>query len=306
MGSSDGLQRHPSEKAEKTVITRQLNLRLIAAAIRKAIECYSTFFSKPIDNICYDTLAAEYADVFDEAVAYSLLEAGGIGEKDHLNLWCIGKVLQPSQYIESGIYTGSSLHALLKSGTIEDIVGIDPNLNNLKINPADLADATLISDKDFSEIDFQQVASPHLVYFDDHINAAKRIIEAHQKGFKVLLFDDATGVEGVCQRLYPAIPTIPMISNYELLSVGDIISWSFPMHRRVTLKSRLKQLVTGKSLGSWTRVDLEISEDFINLCEEANKLIKKVEKLPDLGDYIHQQWPHSSVDTSKFLIQLKD
>ena len=106
---------------------------------------------------------------------------------------------------------GSSIHAFMNSPAIKKIFAIDPDLRNLKIPRKSIPGAELIDEKDFSQIDFVLSGMKALVYFDDHIDTARRIIQASQKGFRYVLFDDSTGLEGICQRFYPAIPTIPMI-----------------------------------------------------------------------------------------------
>ena len=171
----------------------------------------------------------------------------------------------------------------------------------------------LIDDRDFSQLDFQNVPLPHLVFFDDHIDAARRIIEAYIKGFKYLLFDDAMGMEGMCQRLYPAAPTIPMIANCELLSVGDRISWSseLPPDERI---ENAHILDTPREAGSIQsddrpaaiRTTLEITQELLVLCQKAKGLIHKIEKLPELGDFVHQRRPENSMDSTKYLVMLNN
>lgn len=307
MGKSDGLKRTLSEKMKRTTASDRLRRSLISAAIDKAVRFYVDFFNADCEVDCTSDLAEEYEKVYAEAKKLSLMESGGISEKDHLNLWCLGKVLQPKHYVESGVFIGSSFHALLSSGAIDKIVGIDPNLEKLRIPPSQLQRAQMIDDKDFSELEFPDLHFRNLVYFDDHINAAKRIIEAHEKGFKYLLIDDATGFEGICQRLYPAVPTVPMLMNPEIFAKGDTLSWSFEPTSKVSLK-KIKNLFwrRNRSETAKQRVALEITPDFIALCENARGRVHRVEKLPELGDFIYQEWPGKSIDTTKFIIELCD
>ncbi|MDP1171564.1 hypothetical protein, partial [Klebsiella pneumoniae] len=84
-----------------------------------------------------------------------------------------------------------------------------------------------IGDMDFSELQLDiEDDEVSLAYFDDHVDSAARILQASEKGLKYLVFDDSTGLEGVCQRAYPAVPTIPMILDIECFRPGDRMAWT--------------------------------------------------------------------------------
>lgn len=289
MGNDDVLIRSDSGSNKKTYITPKLRTKLLRVAMIRAFDFYTAFFRKAGCPLDYDKLVLQYEIIFSHAVSLGLFEAGGISEKDHLNLWCLGQIYSPEVYLESGVFIGSSLHAFIQSPDLKKVIAIDPNLGVLKIPEDDIPGAKLIGDKDFSQLDINFSGSRSLAYFDDHINTADRIIQASRMGLTHLLFDDSTGLEGVCQRLYPAVPTIPMIVDYELLSAGDELSWSY---------------MREGSNEEATLVSLNIDEAFIDKCQMAKVRIKNFCKIPDLGDYIPQSYPAKTVDTSKFLVEL--
>jgi hypothetical protein len=288
MGKTDGIERLASDGNELTFISDGLRKKLTTAAITAAFEFYSVFFDKQLLNIDYKNLYAQYEKIYEEAISLGLFVEGGIKEKDHLNFWCLANVLEPDIYIESGVFIGTSLHAFINASCIKEVVAIDPYLESLKVPHWNIPGRTLINDRDFSQIEFKLFEKESLVYFDDHINTADRIIQAYNKGFRYLLFDDSTGLEGVCQRLYPAVPTIPMIMNCELLSPGDKISWFF---KNVSVDP--------------TRVILSISKELVDKCLYAKSVVKQCFKIPDLGEYIPQNTPEKVVDTSKYIVELK-
>lgn len=288
MGHKDGIVRTASVKNTQTFISDGLREKLTTAAIRTACEFYSIFFVKPLLNVDYPKLYNQYEKIYSDAISLGLFIEGGIREKDHLNYWCLGYVLAPEVYIESGVFIGTSLHAFVRSPHIKKVVAIDPYLETLKVPHEDIPKCALIDDKDFSQIEFEHLGNESLVYFDDHINTADRILQAYDKGFRYVLFDDSTGLEGVCQRLYPAIPTIPMIMNCEILEPGDELSWSFQ----------------SESVDS-TRVSFSITQDLVDKCFQSRGVIKRYAKIPDLGEYIPQSYPEKVVDTSKYLVELK-
>lgn len=288
MGVNDWLERSDSTQNEQTFISKQLWIKLVTNSIQRAYRFYSEFFNIPIENIDYEKLTYDYEEHYLHAISLGLFQSGGIREKDHLNLWCLSQVFLPEVYIESGVFIGSSLHAFINTSSIKQIYAIDPNINRLNIPKENLSKVKLISDQDFSQIKFNLSGIKSLVYFDDHINTAKRIIQASEKGLQYLLFDDSTGLEGICQRLYPALPTIPMIINSDLLSPGDKLHWSFSTTNRAK-----------------TRVKLNITEEFINECNMAKSLINSYQQIPNLGEMIPQLNPEKMNDQNKYLIQLK-
>lgn len=304
MGSDDWLIRSSAKVDESTYISPGLRKNLIIAAMSRCYEFYATFFDKPITNIDFDKLAAEYEHHYLQAISLGLFAVGGIREKDHLNFWCLSQVFSPEVYVESGVFIGSSLHAFMSSPTIKKIFAIDPNLRKLKIPRQSIPEAELIDAQDFSQIDFHLSEARSFVYFDDHINTAHRIIQASQKGFRYVLFDDSTGLEGICQRLYPAIPTVPMIVNADILSPGDKLAWTFNSPTRRGLKTLAKNLIQGKSYASKVRVSLSISTELIEECVRAKSLIRKADKIPNLSEFIPAQYPTTMVDTSKYLVEL--
>ena len=63
-----------------------------------------------------------------------------------------------------------------------------------------------------------------IIFFDDHINQARRIQEAHRRGFKWAFFDDNVTPEQFYRVGIPPLPTIDMLYNYRLKD-GDTITW---------------------------------------------------------------------------------
>jgi len=288
MTDATPLLRRESNVFEPTELTAHLFEQLITLSIDAALSFYAEFFGR--EPLGVDRgLVKEYLVAREEGLRFGLFAAGGISDKDHLSFWCLSKVLEPQHYVESGVFIGSSLHAFLRGSKAAKIVAIDPDLRQLRIPQELLADAHLVQDKDFSQIDLELSAEEvGLVYFDDHIDAAERIVQASNKGLRYLLIDDATGFEGICQRLYPAVPTIPMILHAESFAIGDRLSWSFP-----------------RGGNSFVRVTLDFNAAMMEKCASAKQRIRKCAKLPDLGELLPQFAPARTLDTSKYLLELQ-
>ncbi|MEM8947295.1 MAG: hypothetical protein AAGD11_19130 [Planctomycetota bacterium] len=298
------LTRSPAKGGSLTTISPNLHSKLLAAAIGRACEFYGDFLGLSTE-VDVPGMVDGYQRSYAAALNLGLFAEGGIREKDHLNLWCLGKRLCPETYVESGVFIGSSLHAFVSSETIDRVVAIDPDLSKLKVSTDAVREAKLIDGADFSEIEFQLGDGQSLVYFDDHINTANRILQAAEKGFRYLLFDDSTGLEGVCQRLYPATPTIPMVMHCELFSPGDELAWSFQKPIEPSLASLAKGLVQTLLNPAGERVTMTATQELIDLCQAARDCVNQCEKIPDLGEFIPQSRPNRTVDTSKYLIELK-
>ncbi len=298
------LSRAAAKGGTQTAISSRLHTKLIGAAIDQACRFYANFFASET-AVDPENLVSSYQESFADALELGLFAEGGIREKDHLNLWCLSNTLQPEIYVESGVFIGSSLHAFISSQHIKKVVAIDPNLSKLRVSTDEVPEAKLIDGADFSEIDFSLNGEKSLIYFDDHINTANRILQAAEKGFRYLVFDDSTGLEGVCQRLYPATPTIPMIMHHEYFSVGDELSWTFHKPVEPEFKSMAKGMIQNLANLASERVTMSITQDFVDLCQAARDCVARCEKIPDLGDFIPQSRPNRTIDTSKYLVELK-
>jgi len=307
MGNEGWLLRSKSNKHIMTVISPDFKSRLIVSAIRKAYEFYCDFFNSPVPDVNYNELAGEYERDLSQANSFGLFGYGSINQKDHLNFWCLSRIYSPEIYIESGVFKGSSLHAFFSASNLKEVYVIDPNLKSLQIPKEIITGARLIDDRDFSELELDASGTKSLVFFDDHIDSASRIIQSFQKGCRYILFDDSTGMEGICQRLFPSIPSIPMIMNAEILRPGENLSWTYisPKVTKVTgLKRLLRKVFFKDSKQQNTLISLNITQELIDKCFEAKKYIKKYKTLPDLGEFIPQPTPERMIDSSKFIIEL--
>lgn len=305
MGNSDWLMRSRTDTDSATIISPKLRKNLIMAAMRRAYQFYADFLNISISTVEFEELIVEYERDHSQAISLGLFQSGGIREKDHLNLWCLSHIFLPEVYIESGVFIGSSLHAFINSPKIKKILAIDPDLKMLKIPCKDIPGIEFIDDKDFSQIKINLSGIRSLAYFDDHIDTAARIIQSFDKGLRYVLFDDSTGLEGICQRLYPAIPTIPMIMNAEILSPGDELSWNFNRPSNAEQQNIISRIFRRKKSEERIRVTLAITQELLEKCFEAKKLIKKFEVLPNLGVFIPQQHPGRIVDTSMYIVELE-
>jgi len=232
-----------------------------------------------------------------------LFQKGGIEVKDHINLFVILKILDVSFYIESGVFTGSSLHAALTALEPQDVYGIDPNLKNLNGLVKDMITNRIETVNDFEKLNFTQFANNKIVYFDDHIDTADRMSSALNKGFNYAIFDDSTGFEGIGQRQYPALPTLGMLESLSVLQAGDEFAWSVPVSG---FRNRLKRIFAGDIYQKYMRMHVTIDQSMIDKMHQMHKAIEWVMKFPDLSEYLFSNHVGRLNNTTKYLVKLKN
>lgn len=232
---------------------------------------------------CVKTSFKRFNATLEKAYAKRLLGHGGVPERNFLALWLIADILGVENYVESGIFKGSSVFGVASASNIKTVTGLDPDLSNWAATGLIDNVALSLSTDDFSSYNFGAKIENSLAYFDDHINSAMRIIQAHDKGFKRVCFDDSCGVMGTAERVWPSLPSIFFIMNVEHFSVGDYIAWP----REVTTQ---RKILGGRLTLSFLRrrfkCRFELTQEIIDLCYEAKSRIKLVGKIPDLNDFI--------------------
>jgi len=324
MGQDNWLLRSPISERQKTYISPRLKQKLIELAVSEAFDYYASFLGQDTNGWDYRELAIDYQRHLEWGHNLGLFGRGSIPDKDHLSLWCLARIFAPKTYIESGVFIGSSLHAFLASSCLEKAIAIDPDLEVIRIPKSDLPNAELIDDRDFSQLELEVNGSSALAYFDDHIDTAARIEQAASKGLKYVLFDDSTGLEGIVQGPYPAIPTLPMIVNHEWFEPGDEIGWMYekqsqsgsskgqtqPLSRHI--KDAIKSVIYPKQVSqsqrnspSITWISLSMTEQLLDKCRSAKARIEGYCQLPDLGLYMPQAYPRKTGDTTKYLVKLR-
>ena len=246
-----------------------------------------------------ESLESDFNLDLKSAQRSGLIGSGGVPEKNYLALWLISAIIKPDLYVESGFYKGSSIHAVSRNS--RKIIGFDPNHKNYKAELVGHNNIELHS-HDFRQHDFGTLPQKTLLYFDDHINTAKRIIQASSKGYKLLIFDDSCGLMGTSERMWPALPSIFFINNIDKFKIGDYVEWPKSLFREKTfLASRIKLRVKTKSVQN----RFEITKEVVELCNEAKSLIKISKKIPEMNDYIVTPRALPVNDTSQHMVSLK-
>lgn len=146
---------------------------------------------------------------------------GGGGWNAGLQLFCLTRALDPVSIVESGTFKGFSSWIFRQAKPGAEMHCFDVGFRNLEwsdpsiiYHEHDWFDAS-VTIKDPARV---------LVYFDDHVSQAQRVLEASRLGLPVIAFDDNLPVEGLFIDGTPAVPTVDMILDDRLCD-RELIEW---------------------------------------------------------------------------------
>jgi hypothetical protein len=180
----------------------------------------------------------------------------GLNFTSGLCLFVMVRCLGPKMIVESGVYKGLSSYLLASACPTATIHAFDPNLSEV----AFASPGVTYHAHDW--MDMEIACGPDgrgLGFFDDHQSQALRVVQAHERGFRHLVFDDSWPVEAVIGCGWPPLPSIDMVMD-KSLSPGDSISWA-----------------EGPQIWTYLHTD-----ELHALCTHARRLIKAAYEVPSL------------------------
>lgn len=302
MGARDGIERSSAAAAQSPEVTPRLARALLGRALDEAWTVLAPLLG--LDGPGPGEGDAQAcAGALGEARRTGFFTGGGIPEKDYVAFHALSRFLKPEVYVESGIFIGSSLHAVLSAAPDMEAIGIDPDLTKLRIDPGAHPGLTLIDDRDFGELDPALGGRRALAYFDDHIDAAARILQAHAAGIRTVVLDDAQGLEGMVQRRYPAAPGVPLILAADSFEPGDSVSWThaLPGRPRAGIRGLMREETPAHEACRYV-----FDADVLARMRTARDRIARWAVMPELGDWVVRTGARGLHDTRKFILVLKD
>lgn len=181
--------------------------------------------------------------------------AGGANFTTALNIYMITRCLAPTLVVECGVFKGASSYFLKAASPQARQFSFDPNLAQVVHRTPGVS---------YSNHDWMRTyvgcdtPGTGLCYFDDHQSHATRIIQAHARGFRHLIVDDAWPIE-VPGSGWPPIPSVDMILD-NWMKVGESARW-----------------IEGTQMWTYTQ-----TEETYRLMEAARSLIKGTYDMPSL------------------------
>jgi hypothetical protein len=222
-------------------------------------QCVLSFFERtdslrgaPFEQI--RSQVSEFREIYLNAPV--TMNKYGLHFSTGLLLFLIARRRDPALIVESGVYKGLSTYFLSAACPVAEIRAFDPNLSELSFRssnatyqPTDWMDCNIRCDPLRSNLGF----------FDDHQCQARRVIEAHDRGFRHLIFDDSWSMEAVIGCGWPPVPSIDMVMN-DTLESNETVQW----------------IEDGRI---WTYVH---DQETQRLCAKARALISAAHEVPSL------------------------
>ena len=206
---------------------------------RNTIDCHAE-----IERFMTDYLGLEHRS-----------QGGGSRFINLLWLYLLARVRQPASIVESGTYRGLSAWALHKGAPDARLItfDIDPASLMLRLPEVEYVNT------DWCGYEFDIDPTKTLLFFDDHVDQARRVREAHARGFRELMFDDDAPLHSFARRTghAGALPKISFVFD-GALSDGEMIEW--------------------QALGK--RCSYRVDRAYL---DETRLLIRERQRLPDLS-----------------------
>jgi len=190
---------------------------LIAGTIHKFFQTTESLRHVPLETI--KSAVADFCSVFLDSPVN--LNSGGANFPGGLNLFLISRCLDPELIVESGVYKGQSTYFLARACPYAAAHAFDPNM----------AEVVRVPRVTYYANDWMHTqiacgpATKGLCFFDDHQNQARRVLQAFERGFKYLIFDDSWPMEAITGCGWPPIPSIDMVLN-DSLEPDEVVSWA--------------------------------------------------------------------------------
>jgi hypothetical protein len=223
----------------------------LAASVGLRIEKLDSDFSiRPLDELSKRFLAKELAtaygawfsnqDLFDDGAGEVTPEevqfffeswikspfqrqTGSSRFNNLLWLYLLSKRFQPEIIVDSGTFEGASAWALSLGSPKSKIFSFDISLERLALRVGGVE----YFQHDWTKSDFAwPKKSRTLVYFDDHVDQVRRLMEAFDRNFSLAIFDDDYPVTSY-YSMAPSnsvLPKIEFMLNEELKD-GTVLRW---------------------------------------------------------------------------------
>lgn len=210
--------------ASKRIGLFLLSPRMLSLQDRRIAEAIAQFFAQTnsLPSIGATQIAAsvaEFRKVFlDSPVTGNVY---GANFPSGVNLFCLARHLKPSLIVESGVYKGQSSYFLASACPTARVLAFDPNLSEVKHRAA----GVVYNEHDWINTDVRcNAPDTGLCFFDDHQNQALRVIQAYERGFRHILFDDSWPIDVITGTGWPPLPSLDMVMN-DTLEPDETVEW---------------------------------------------------------------------------------
>lgn len=137
---------------------------------------------------------------------------GGSRFNNSLWLYLIARSFNPDRVVDSGTYKGASAWAFALGAPDAEIMSFDIDLSRLERREPGVKYLQC----DWMEFNYGRSEKARvLCYFDDHVDQARRLLEARERGVHLVIFDDDFPVVSAISMAHngDAFPKIEFVSN---------------------------------------------------------------------------------------------
>lgn len=191
-----------------------------------------TLFTRRKDFVAVDELETFYTSYIS---SLHRQQFGGSRFNNLAFLYLLAKAISPSTIVDSGTYTGSSAWALSLGSPQSNVLSFDIDMSALK----DRLPTVQYIEGDWTSFDWETVnLHDSFVYFDDHVDQARRLLEAAERQIPLAIFDDDFPVSAFAPMAHngDALPKIEFVLDDTLrqqscltwTSRGRAYSWTVP------------------------------------------------------------------------------
>ncbi len=140
--------------------------------------------------------------------------SGGSGFNDSLWIFIVAAALDPPAIVESGVHRGHSTWLFRQACPNAALFCFDINLKNTQYTD----DFASYCENDWMTLELPAEIDKErsLLFFDDHISHAQRLLEARGRGFRLALFDDNFPADQLYATGGAPVPTLAMLADQDL------------------------------------------------------------------------------------------
>lgn len=152
------------------------------------------------------------------------IQVGGSRFNNLLWLYLLSKAAGPSVIVDSGTYMGASAWALSLGSPATPVYSFDVDLSHLAVK----CPRVRYIESDWATFDMRCCdVSRGFCYFDDHVDQVKRLVEAAERGFSLVVFDDDFTIGGFAGMAHggSSLPKMEFALD-DRLRDGEMLSWS--------------------------------------------------------------------------------
>ncbi len=211
--------RGENDEIARTMLSGREAARMRCELANAMLPVMSSIMGKKMDLHNAARMVVEFEDAY--ATRPVANNSGGSGFNDSLWLFVLAWLIRPDRIIESGTHRGHSSWVFRKACPEAEIATFDVSHKMLLHREPDIA----YIESDWMKVEVNAGGMETLAFFDDHISHSKRIIEAYERGFRILLMDDNLPVTQLYATGVAPVPTVDMIHDVSLRH-GQEIAWT--------------------------------------------------------------------------------